>query len=78
MDVQGTWKTLSNGFGVRDSVFEDSCKSPSITKSFPYRRRSSDDEKITNPSKANTIRVYLPNQQRTVVSWNITDLALGI
>ncbi|MCI4390234.1 hypothetical protein PGIGA_G00120250 [Pangasianodon gigas] len=66
--VQGTWKTLSNGFGFRDSVFEDSCMSPTITKSFPYRRRSSDDGKITNPSKANTIRVYLPNQQRTVVS----------
>ncbi|XP_060766034.1 RAF proto-oncogene serine/threonine-protein kinase [Neoarius graeffei] len=66
--VQGTWKTLSNGFGFRDSVFEDSCMPPAITKGFPYRRRSSDDEKFTNPSKANTIRVYLPNQQRTVVN----------
>ncbi|TSW08312.1 RAF proto-oncogene serine/threonine-protein kinase [Bagarius yarrelli] len=66
--VEGTWKTLSNGFGFRDSVFEDTCMTPTITKGFPYRRRSSDDEKIINPSKASTIRVYLPNQQRTVVN----------
>ncbi|XP_062843127.1 RAF proto-oncogene serine/threonine-protein kinase [Trichomycterus rosablanca] len=66
--LQGALKTLGNGFGFRDSVFEDSCMSPPINKSFPYRRRSSDDGKIPDASKANTIRVYLPNHQRTVVN----------
>ncbi|XP_036415225.1 RAF proto-oncogene serine/threonine-protein kinase [Colossoma macropomum] len=66
--IQGAWKTLSNGFGLKDSVFDDTCMSPTITKGFPYQRRSSDDGKIPDSSKASTIRVYLPNKQRTVVS----------
>uniref|UniRef100_A0AAR2KJR2 RAF proto-oncogene serine/threonine-protein kinase n=1 Tax=Pygocentrus nattereri TaxID=42514 RepID=A0AAR2KJR2_PYGNA len=66
--IQGAWKTLSNGFGLKDSVFDDTCMSPNITKGFPYQRRSSDDGKIPDSSKASTIRVYLPNKQRTVVS----------
>ncbi|XP_026871093.1 RAF proto-oncogene serine/threonine-protein kinase [Electrophorus electricus] len=66
--LQGAWKTLSNGFGFKDSVFEDPCMSPTIPKGFPYQRRSSDDGKIPDSSKANTIRVYLPNKQRTVVN----------
>ncbi|XP_066526872.1 RAF proto-oncogene serine/threonine-protein kinase [Hoplias malabaricus] len=65
---QGAWKTLSNGFGLKDSVFDDTCISPTISKSFPYQRRSSDDGKIPDSSKASTIRVYLPNKQRTVVN----------
>ncbi|XP_072521738.1 RAF proto-oncogene serine/threonine-protein kinase [Salminus brasiliensis] len=65
---QGAWKTLSNGFGLKDSVFEDTGMSPTISKGFPYQRRSSDDGKIPDSSKASTIRVYLPNKQRTVVN----------
>lgn len=63
------WKTLSNGFGLKDSVFEDSpCMSPTIAQGFPYQRRSSDESRITDSSKTScTIRVYLPNKQRTVV-----------
>ncbi|XP_076865663.1 RAF proto-oncogene serine/threonine-protein kinase [Brachyhypopomus gauderio] len=66
--LQGAWKSLSNGFGFKDSVFEDARVSPTIPKGFPYQRRSSDDGKIPDSSKANTIRVYLPNKQRTVVN----------
>ncbi|XP_067286984.1 RAF proto-oncogene serine/threonine-protein kinase isoform X2 [Pseudorasbora parva] len=66
--VQGAWKSSSHGFGCRDSVFEDPCISPNILKSFPYRRLS-DDGRIPSDSKASgTIRVYLPNKQRTVVN----------
>ncbi|XP_062400759.1 RAF proto-oncogene serine/threonine-protein kinase isoform X2 [Sardina pilchardus] len=67
--IQGAWKTLSNGFGFKDSVFEDACMSPTIIKGFPYQRRASDDGKIADSSKtSSTIRVYLPNKQRTVVN----------
>ncbi|XP_076124721.1 RAF proto-oncogene serine/threonine-protein kinase isoform X2 [Alosa pseudoharengus] len=67
--IQGAWRTLSNGFGLKDSVFEDACMSPTIIKSFPYQRRASDDGKMADSSKtSSTIRVYLPNQQRTVVN----------
>lgn len=67
--IQGAWKTLSNGFGFKDSVFEDACMSPTIIKGFPYQRRASDDGKIPDSTKtSSTIRVYLPNHQRTVVS----------
>ncbi|TRY97739.1 hypothetical protein DNTS_008255 [Danionella cerebrum] len=65
--VQGGWKSLSQGFGCRDSVFEDSCVSPSILNSFPYRRLS-DDGRIPDSRSSSTIRVYLPNKQRTVVN----------
>ena len=69
--IQGAWKTLSNGFGLKDSEFDDAGLSPTIMKGFPYQRRSSEDGKIPDASKtSSTIRVYLPNKQRTVVSWS--------
>uniref|UniRef100_A0A8C8EWQ2 RAF proto-oncogene serine/threonine-protein kinase n=1 Tax=Oncorhynchus tshawytscha TaxID=74940 RepID=A0A8C8EWQ2_ONCTS len=66
--LQGAWKTLSNGFGMKDSVFEGPCLSPTLVQGFPYQRRSSDDSKIPDSKTSSTIRVYLPNQQRTVVN----------
>lgn len=66
--LQGAWRTLSNGLGGKDSVFEGPCTSPTVVQGFPYQRRSSDDSKITDSKTSSTIRVYLPNQQRTVVS----------
>uniref|UniRef100_A0A674C691 RAF proto-oncogene serine/threonine-protein kinase n=1 Tax=Salmo trutta TaxID=8032 RepID=A0A674C691_SALTR len=66
--IQGTWKTLSNGLGLKDSGFDDSCMSPTIMKGFPYQRRSSDDGKMADPKTSSTIRVYLPNKQCTVVN----------
>lgn len=67
--IQGAWKTISNGFGFKDTVFDGaSCISPTIVQQFGYQRRASDDGKLTDPSKtSNTIRVFLPNKQRTVV-----------
>ncbi|NP_001186684.1 RAF proto-oncogene serine/threonine-protein kinase isoform X1 [Danio rerio] len=65
---QGAWKSVSShGFGCKDSVFEDSCMSPSILKTFPYRRLS-DDGRIPDSKTSSTIRVFLPNKQRTVVN----------
>lgn len=68
--IQGAWKTISNGFGLKDSVFDGpNCISPTIVQQFGYQRRASDDGKISDTSKAcSTIRVFLPNKQRTVVS----------
>lgn len=66
--LQGAWKTLSNGFGMKDSAFEGSCLSPTMVQGFPCQRRSSDDSKMPDSKTSSTIRVYLPNQQRTVVS----------
>uniref|UniRef100_A0A667ZWF7 RAF proto-oncogene serine/threonine-protein kinase n=1 Tax=Myripristis murdjan TaxID=586833 RepID=A0A667ZWF7_9TELE len=66
--LQGAWKTLSNGFGMKDSVFEGPCLSPTMVQGFPYQRRSSDDSKMPDSKTSSTIRVYLPNQQRTVVN----------
>ncbi|XP_063741329.1 raf-1 proto-oncogene, serine/threonine kinase a isoform X2 [Eleginops maclovinus] len=66
--LQGAWKTLSNGFGMKDSAFEGPCLSPTMVQGFPYQRRSSDDSKIPDSKTSSTIRVYLPNQQRTVVN----------
>ncbi|CAL8367618.1 unnamed protein product [Lota lota] len=66
--LQGAWKTLSNGFGMKDSVFEGPCLSPTMVQGFPYQRRSSDDSKMPDSKASSTIRVYLPNQQRTVVN----------
>uniref|UniRef100_A0AAY4DI27 RAF proto-oncogene serine/threonine-protein kinase n=1 Tax=Denticeps clupeoides TaxID=299321 RepID=A0AAY4DI27_9TELE len=63
-----SFKTLSNGFSLKDSVFEDTCLSPTIIKGFPYQRRASDDGKIPDSKTSSTIRVYLPNKQRTVVN----------
>ncbi|XP_069062744.1 RAF proto-oncogene serine/threonine-protein kinase isoform X1 [Pleurodeles waltl] len=67
---QGAWKTLSNGFGFKDSVFDGpNCMSPTIGEQFGYQRRASDDGKLADASKtSNRIRVNLPNKQRTVVS----------
>ncbi|KAL1768148.1 RAF proto-oncoprotein serine serine/threonine-protein kinase [Sigmodon hispidus] len=46
-----------------------SCISPTIVQQFGYQRRASDDGKLTDSSKtSNTIRVFLPNKQRTVVN----------
>ncbi|XP_043911335.1 RAF proto-oncogene serine/threonine-protein kinase-like [Protopterus annectens] len=63
--LAGAWKSFSNGFGLKDSVFESPvCGS---SQQFP-RRRSSDDGKLSDAAKtSNMIRVHLPNQQRTVV-----------
>ncbi|XP_036446921.1 raf-1 proto-oncogene, serine/threonine kinase a isoform X1 [Colossoma macropomum] len=66
--LQGAWKTLSNGLGMKDSVFDSTCVSPTTVQGFPYQRRSSDDSKIPDSKTSSTIRVYLPNQQRTVVN----------
>ncbi|KAM6325439.1 RAF proto-oncogene serine/threonine-protein kinase isoform 1-T1 [Podargus strigoides] len=68
--IQGAWKTISNGFGLKDSVFDGpNCISPTIVQQFGYQRRASDDGKISDSSKtSNTIRVFLPNKQRTVVN----------
>ncbi|XP_041447154.1 RAF proto-oncogene serine/threonine-protein kinase isoform X2 [Xenopus laevis] len=68
--IQGAWKTLSNGFGFKESVFEgSSCMSPTIGHQFGYQRRASDDGKLSDTSKtSSTMRVYLPNKQRTVVN----------
>lgn len=66
--LQGAWKTLSNGFGMKDSGFEGPCLSPTMVQGFPCQRRSSDDSKMPDSKTSSTIRVYLPNQQRTVVS----------
>uniref|UniRef100_A0A8C3G6L6 RAF proto-oncogene serine/threonine-protein kinase n=1 Tax=Cyclopterus lumpus TaxID=8103 RepID=A0A8C3G6L6_CYCLU len=66
--LQGAWKTLSNGFGMKDSAFEGPCLSPTLVQGFPCQRRSSDDSKMPDSKASSTIRVYLPNQQRTVVN----------
>lgn len=66
--LQGAWRTLSNGFGMKDSVFEGPCLSPTMVQGFPCQRRSSDDSKMPDSKTSSTIRVFLPNHQRTVVS----------
>uniref|UniRef100_A0A3Q3KEJ0 RAF proto-oncogene serine/threonine-protein kinase n=1 Tax=Monopterus albus TaxID=43700 RepID=A0A3Q3KEJ0_MONAL len=66
--LQGAWKTLSNGFGMKDSTFEGPCLSPTMVQGFTCQRRSSDDSKMPDSKTSSTIRVYLPNQQRTVVN----------
>ncbi|XP_038578124.1 raf-1 proto-oncogene, serine/threonine kinase a isoform X1 [Micropterus salmoides] len=66
--LQGAWKTLSNGFGMKDSAFEGPCLSPTMVQGFSCQRRSSDDSKMPDSKTSSTIRVYLPNQQRTVVN----------
>ncbi|XP_016104795.1 RAF proto-oncogene serine/threonine-protein kinase [Sinocyclocheilus grahami] len=65
--IQGAWKSISHGFGCKDSVFEESCMSPTVLKNFSYRRLS-DDGRIPDSKTSSTIRVYLPNKQRTVVN----------
>lgn len=66
--IQGAWKTLSNGFGMKDSPFEGPCLSPTMVPGFTCQRRSSDDSKVPDSKASSTIRVFLPNQQRTVVN----------
>ncbi|XP_076874897.1 raf-1 proto-oncogene, serine/threonine kinase a isoform X2 [Brachyhypopomus gauderio] len=66
--LQGAWRTISNGLGMKDSVFESPCVSPTVVQGFPYQRHSSDDSRISDAKTSSTIRVYLPNQQRTVVN----------
>lgn len=55
--LQGAWRSVTNGLGTKECVFESSCMIQ------PPQRQSSDD-----PRTSRTIRVFLPNQQRTVVS----------
>lgn len=76
--LQGAWKTLSNGFGMKDTEFEGPCLSPTIVQGFPCQRRSSDDSKMPDSKTSSTIRVYLPNQQRTVVSWFFLQVENGV
>ncbi|XP_033824970.1 raf-1 proto-oncogene, serine/threonine kinase a isoform X2 [Periophthalmus magnuspinnatus] len=66
--LQGAWKSLSNGFSMKDPSFESPCLSPTMVQGFPCQRRSSDDSKMPDSKTSSTIRVYLPNQQRTVVN----------
>ncbi|XP_061591796.1 raf-1 proto-oncogene, serine/threonine kinase a isoform X1 [Cololabis saira] len=66
--LQGAWRTLSNGFGMKDSAFEGPCLSPTMVQGFTCQRRSSDDSKMSDSKTSSTIRVYLPNHQRTVVN----------
>ncbi|XP_060750220.1 raf-1 proto-oncogene, serine/threonine kinase a isoform X2 [Tachysurus vachellii] len=66
--LQGAWKSISNGLGMKESVLESPCVSPTSGQDFPYQRRTSDDSKIPDSKASSTIRVYLPNQQRTVVN----------
>uniref|UniRef100_A0A8C9V4X6 RAF proto-oncogene serine/threonine-protein kinase n=1 Tax=Scleropages formosus TaxID=113540 RepID=A0A8C9V4X6_SCLFO len=66
--IQGALKTLSNGFGLKDSAFEGPCMSPTVGQGFTFHRRSSDEGKTPDSKTSSTIRVYLPNKQRTVVS----------
>lgn len=66
--LQGAWRTLSNGFAMKDAEFEGPCISPTTVQGYPCQRRSSDDSKMPDSKTSSTIRVYLPNQQRTVVS----------
>ncbi|CAL1606801.1 unnamed protein product [Knipowitschia caucasica] len=65
--LQGAWKSLSNGFSMKDPGFESPCLSPTLVQGF-CQRRSSDDSKMPDSKTSSTIRVYLPNQQRTVVN----------
>ncbi|XP_056305853.1 raf-1 proto-oncogene, serine/threonine kinase a isoform X4 [Danio aesculapii] len=61
--LQGAWRTVTNGLLTKDSVSESSYASPVIKSPAPCQIRSSNDSKTSR-----TIRVFLPNQQRTVVN----------
>lgn len=76
--LQGAWKTLSNGFGMKETEFDSPCLSPTMVQGYPCQRRSSDDSKMPDSKTSSTIRVYLPNQQRTVVSAPPTKLCCPI
>ncbi|XP_050952155.1 raf-1 proto-oncogene, serine/threonine kinase a isoform X3 [Labeo rohita] len=60
--LQGAWRSVTNGLGMKESVYESSYMSP-VIRGVPCQHRSSDDSKTSR-----TIRVFLPNQQRTVVN----------
>uniref|UniRef100_A0A4W3ICP5 RAF proto-oncogene serine/threonine-protein kinase n=1 Tax=Callorhinchus milii TaxID=7868 RepID=A0A4W3ICP5_CALMI len=62
-------KSFSNGFNVQDAFLDSSASvSPTFSQHFAYRRES-EDGRLSDVFKASgTIRVYLPNKQRTVVS----------
>ncbi|KAK2885972.1 hypothetical protein QQF64_020493 [Cirrhinus molitorella] len=60
--LHGAWRSVTNGLGMKESVFESPCVSP-VIKGVPCQHRSLDDSKTSR-----TIRVFLPNQQRTVVN----------
>ncbi|XP_058619148.1 raf-1 proto-oncogene, serine/threonine kinase a isoform X2 [Onychostoma macrolepis] len=60
--LQGAWRSVTNGLGMKESVFESSCVSP-VIQGVPCVHRSSNDSRASR-----TIRVFLPNQQRTVVN----------
>ncbi|XP_043081069.1 raf-1 proto-oncogene, serine/threonine kinase a isoform X2 [Puntigrus tetrazona] len=60
--LQGAWRSVTNGLGMKESGFESSCVSP-VIQGVPCVHRSSDDSRASR-----TIRVFLPNQQRTVVN----------
>nr|XP_055045033.1 raf-1 proto-oncogene, serine/threonine kinase a isoform X4 [Misgurnus anguillicaudatus] len=58
MELQGVWRNISNGHSMKNSGFE----SPETMRGSACTRHRSDD------SKSRTIRVFLPNHQRTVVN----------
>ncbi|XP_055045028.2 raf-1 proto-oncogene, serine/threonine kinase a isoform X1 [Misgurnus anguillicaudatus] len=58
MELQGVWRNISNGHNMKNSGFE----SPETMRGSACTRHRSDD------SKSRTIRVFLPNHQRTVVN----------
>ncbi|XP_007901525.1 RAF proto-oncogene serine/threonine-protein kinase [Callorhinchus milii] len=62
-------KSFSNGFNVQDAFLDSSASvSPTFSQHFAYRRES-EDGRLSDVFKASgTIRVYLPNKQRTVVN----------
>lgn len=60
--LQGAWRSVTNGLGMKESVFGSSCVSP-VIQGVPCVHRSSNDSRASR-----TIRVFLPNQQRTVVN----------
>ncbi|XP_078270097.1 RAF proto-oncogene serine/threonine-protein kinase isoform X2 [Rhinoraja longicauda] len=65
----GFWNSISNGFSAQD-VFHDvtASVSPTIAHHFAYRRESEEGKLVDTYKAGGTIRVYLPNKQRTVVS----------
>ncbi|XP_051517044.1 RAF proto-oncogene serine/threonine-protein kinase-like isoform X2 [Myxocyprinus asiaticus] len=56
----GMWRSFNNSLGLKDSVFESPCISSTMIQGLQCQRCSSETSR--------TIRVYLPNQQRTVVN----------
>uniref|UniRef100_A0AAY4EJN8 RAF proto-oncogene serine/threonine-protein kinase n=1 Tax=Denticeps clupeoides TaxID=299321 RepID=A0AAY4EJN8_9TELE len=61
--LHGALRNLGNGL-----VFESPSTSPAGVQSLSRPLRSSENSKIPDSRTSSTIRVYLPNQQRTVVN----------